>query len=171
MPVVSVAGRLYQYKTAGDGFPLLFTSGPQGTIAEWEEVMPLLGELYRTIAYEKSDVEQPGEPLVSQVGSVTAADDVAALLDVLGADRIYLAAAGVAGPLALSLALHRPQYVEGLVLIGMVHGDDTWLASTNQNATQPGQTGRAAMIDRLPDIPIPVLILVGDQVPSQLWQA
>ena len=115
MPMLRVNTRQCSYITEGDGFPLLLTSGPLEPCAVWEPLMPLLGELCQTIAYAYCHPVSDTHTLL--------ADDCIALLDTLGFERAYLAAAHSAIAMALHVALYASERLEGLVLLGAADAD------------------------------------------------
>jgi pimeloyl-ACP methyl ester carboxylesterase len=163
MPILTVKGRQCHYEITGEGFPLLLSAGGQGTIADWREIMPLLGELCKTIAYEYCGIASTA----CQAGRTLWAEDVAALLEALGAERLYLAALGPTAQMALAFALHAPTRLEGLCLIGMSEDPATLVLSRAPHR----MAGTTAGADDLSTLAVPTLILVGDQVPQQRQRA
>jgi pimeloyl-ACP methyl ester carboxylesterase len=114
MVEVSGQGVHFSYETAGDGFPLVLTPGPQGV---WNPYIPLLGELCRTIMYTGHDLaEVPSTEGLH--ASARAAEMLSMFLDILALERVYLASQAVSWHTALHFALHYPGRLEGLVLIG-----------------------------------------------------
>jgi hypothetical protein len=114
MVEVSGQGVHFSYETAGDGFPLVLTPGPQGV---WSPYIPLLGELCRTIMYTGQDLaDLPSAEGLH--GSARAAEMLRMFLDILGLERVYLASQAVSWHMALHFALHDPGRLESLVLIG-----------------------------------------------------
>ena len=114
MAEVSGQGMHFAYETAGDGFPLVLAPGPQGV---WSPYISLLGELCRTIIYTGHDLGDvsPSEGLHP---SARAAEMLGIFLGLLGLERVYLAGQAVSWHMALHFALHCPERLEGLVLIG-----------------------------------------------------
>jgi pimeloyl-ACP methyl ester carboxylesterase len=163
MPILTVKGRQCHYETTGEGFPLLLTTGGQGTIAEWREIMPLLGELCKTIAYEYCGIASTA----CQADRTRWAEDLTALLEALGTERLYLAALGSTAPLALAFAVRAPTRLEGLFLIGMSEDPATLALSGVPHHTADTTAGA----DGLSTLAVPTLILVGDQVPQQRQRA
>jgi hypothetical protein len=114
MVEVSGQGVHFSYETAGDGFPLVLTPGPQGV---WSPYIPLLGELCRTIMYTGQELaDLPSAEGLH--GSARAAEMLRMFLDILGLERVYLASQAVSWHMALHFALHDPGRLESLVLIG-----------------------------------------------------
>src|SRR5918911_2378660 len=147
---VVVRGVHVSYETAGDGFPLVLTPGPQGRRDVWSPYMPLLGELCRVIAYEYHEEgrSHAGGPHPSP-GAV---DMLGMFLEVIGLERVYLASQSVGWPTALYFALQRPEGLEGLVLIG---------AHTMEMDTVRGVMALQA---RLHAMTVPTLVLLEGQV-------
>src|SRR5512134_193839 len=114
MAKVNGQGMYFSYETAGDGFPLVLAPGPQGV---WSPYIPLLGELCRTIIYTGHDLAAvpAAEGLYP---SARAAEMLDTFLDMLGLERVYLASQVVSWHMALHFALHYPERLEALVLIG-----------------------------------------------------
>jgi pimeloyl-ACP methyl ester carboxylesterase len=164
MPMLTVKGRQCYYETTGVGFPLLLTAGRRGTIAAWREIMPLLGEMCKTIAYEYCGIASTA----CQADRMWA-EDCAALLDALGTTRVYLAALGSSVPMALSFALHAPARLEGLLLVGMSEDPVTRVLSKSDAPHRTVRTTAGA--ESLSTLAVPTLILVGDQVAQQRQRA
>jgi pimeloyl-ACP methyl ester carboxylesterase len=156
MPYLTVAQRRFAYDVEGEGFPLLLTPGDQGTKALWALQMPLLGELCRTIAYEAQDA--PGtassEPVTS---AALTAVELAAFLEALALERVYLASPPSDWPLALQIAHQAPHRLEGLVLVAMPHAHD---------AVQPLPIPDFPTA-HLPTLTVPTLLLLSDVTDRQ----
>ena len=129
-------GSLIVYESAGDGFPLVLLPDPKG-IAAWSPHVPLLSELCHVMAYECCQ-SQP------------AAECLAAFLDVLRLERVYLASPVPAWVAALQFACHRPEALEALLLVDL-----------------PGSAAEAPPLDptlatRLASLALPAFILLAD---------
>jgi len=124
MPDLTVAQRRFTYEMAGEGFPLLLTPGYRGTPMLWAPQIPLLGELCRTIAYAVQDASGTTSPVLATSATLTAAE-LAAFLDTLALERVYLASPPSDWPLALHTAYQVPHRLEGLLLVAMPHTHDT----------------------------------------------
>lgn len=170
MAVLTINGKQCYYETEGDGFPLLLVPEPQGVIADWHGIMPLLGELCKAIGAEYRGIEQT-EPTTEPTSSDSLAANLATLLDALGLERVYLAATRVAGQEALSLALHAPERLEGLILIGM-YGDNAAPEPPSRHVSGIAEmTDEAAFEARWQEITVPTLLLVGDQAHQHLQRS
>ena len=97
----------------GDGAPLLLIHAGVCDRRMWEPQWEALTERFRTI---RCDLRGFGEtPLPPE--RFNPADDVIALLDTLGLDRVSVVAASFGGRVGLELAATWPQRVEKLVLL------------------------------------------------------
>ena len=143
MVEVSGQGVHFSYKTAGDGFPLVLTPGPQEI---WSPYIPLLGELCRTIMYTGHDLAEVSSTEGLRA-SARAAEMLSLFLDILGLERVYLASQAVSWHTALHFALHYPGRLEGLVLIGA--------RDVETNAI----CGIMSLEARLPAITVPTLVV------------
>lgn len=129
-------GSLISYESTGDGFPLVLLPGSEG-IAAWLPHMSLLGELCHAIAYER-------RPLQAET------DCLAALIDALRLERIYLASPVSTWMSALQFARHCPGVLEALLLVDL-----------------PGTAGEAPPPDpsvaaQLSSLTLPVFMLLAD---------
>ena len=133
----------FSYETAGDGFPLVLVPGPQGV---WSPYIPLLGELCRTVVYTGHDLSET--PSAKELHpSARAAEMLGTFLELLGLERVYLASQAVSWHMALHFALHCPERLEGLVLIG-AHDVATDVVC-----------GIISLEGRLHEIPVPTLVV------------
>jgi hypothetical protein len=152
MGEVSVQGVRFSYEIAGDGFPLVLTPGPQGV---WTPYMPLLAELCRVIAYTYHALEETPRRESPPTGA-RAADMLGTFLDGLGLERVYLASQAVSWPMALHCALHSPERLEGLVLMGV------------QDVETHAVRDLMSFEARLHEITVPTCVLIEAQVLASL---
>src|SRR4051812_15121780 len=115
MPEVELRGRQVSYLTAGDGPPLVLLHGIGGAAASWRPQLTALADAHRVVAwtlpvYEEADTAS-GRPSMSDY-----ADDLAALLDHLGARSAHVVGISMGGVLALELYRRAPNRVHTLVL-------------------------------------------------------
>lgn len=101
---------------AGDGPPAVLLHGQPGSAAVWDRVVPLLDGT-TTIVPDRPGYGRTGGPPADYAGNAAA---VAGLLDRLGRGPAAVAAHSWAGPVALLLALERPDLVAGLALVASV---------------------------------------------------
>ena len=149
MPSLMLNGRPCAYTTAGEGFPLILVPDAGGTISDWAQSMPLLGELCRVVAYEytsHTSLEGAAPDYTLRV------EDLAVFLDTLEVERAYLAGYAGGWQTALHFALRHPRRVEGLLLVGR-HGPNEVLAGARGENT------------------VPMLLLVGENTSSHVASA
>lgn len=126
----------------------------------WNAWMPFLGRRFRVV---RPDMRGFGRSTPMPLDHPWSPDglvaDFVALLDHLGLERVHVAAAKIAGPLAMSLAARHPARVRSLTLLGtLVSGQETlggraasWLAHIEEKGveswarwTMPGRLGTAS---------------------------
>jgi pimeloyl-ACP methyl ester carboxylesterase len=149
MPSLTIHGWQYVYATEGEGFPLLLVPDMGGTIRDWAQSMPLLGELCRVVAYEYT------EPLPAEETARSSAllvEALAAFLDTLAVERAYLAGYAGGGQTALRFALRYSKRVEGLLLI-------------------EGHSPDGVLAESLGQVAIPMVLFIGGDIPAHLADA
>ncbi|EFL51086.1 alpha/beta hydrolase fold protein [Solidesulfovibrio fructosivorans JJ]] len=108
-----------EYAERGRGAPLLCVHGGPGG---YDQGM-LLGELFRVNGFRVIGVSRPGylgTPLATGATPEAQADALAALLDVLGLDRVAVLGASAGGPPAYMLAARHPDRVAALIQVDSV---------------------------------------------------
>jgi pimeloyl-ACP methyl ester carboxylesterase len=121
--------RLWYVDTGGTGTPVVLLHAASGSSAMWERQIPALRAAgYRAIAYDRvgwgrSELETGAEP-----GS--AADDLQALLGMLGVDRVHLVGTAAGAIVAIDYALSFPERLRSLTLANTIGGvqDPDYLA-------------------------------------------
>ena len=111
------------YEEAGNGTPLVFVHEFGGDHRSWEPQMRHFARRYRCVAfaargYPPSDV--PDEP--ARYGQARAADDVAAVIDALGAGPAHVVGNSMGGFATLHLGLRHPDRARSLVVAGCGYG-------------------------------------------------
>jgi len=111
------------YEEAGSGTPLVFVHEFGGDHRSWEPQMRHFARRYRCVAfaargYPPSDV--PDEP--ARYGQARAADDVAAVIDALGAGPAHVVGNSMGGFATLHLGLRHPRRARSLVVAGCGYG-------------------------------------------------
>jgi 2-succinyl-6-hydroxy-2,4-cyclohexadiene-1-carboxylate synthase len=98
----------------GKGSPLLLIHGFTGSRDAWSHLQPLLGDRYRVLA---PDLPGHGEsPISADATFHDAVDQLLALLDATGLERVDVAGYSLGARVALALALRAPERVSRLVL-------------------------------------------------------
>ena len=121
--------RLWYKDTGGSGVPVVFLHANTGSSQNWENQIPAFTAAgYRFIAYDRRgwgrSTPQPG----AQPG--TAADDLRALMKVLGIQRFHLVGTAGGGFVAYDYALSFPDQLRSLVVANSIGGmqDEDYLA-------------------------------------------
>lgn len=120
---------LWYIDTGGTGVPVVFLHAATGSSRVWEYQTPaFVARGYRVIAYDRRGWGRSSvDPSGPQPG--TAADDLLALVDHLGIDRLHLVATAAGGAVAFDFALSFPERVRSLVMANTIGGvqDDDYL--------------------------------------------
>ena len=133
--------RLWYVDTGGTGVPVVFLHPASGSVRIWEYQIPAFTAAgYRLIAFDRRDF---GRTIIDpstgpQPGN--AADDLNALLDYLGVDRVHLVGSAAGGGVALDYAVSFPQRVRSLSVVNHVFGairDPEFLALMARLRPQP----------------------------------
>ncbi len=107
MTIANVNRVQLHYERSGVGDPLVLVHGSWVDCRIWDDVVPLLSRSFEVVVYDRRghglSTCPPGQ------GSVhDDVDDLAALIDLLGAGRAHVAGASFGGSIALRLATGRP---------------------------------------------------------------
>jgi pimeloyl-ACP methyl ester carboxylesterase len=119
MPFEQINGFRMYYEIAGQGLPCLFVHGGLGggngsaTFRQFQ--MPRLAPHAEVIAFDRRAAGQSETPSSAYTFDVFI-DDLVALLDYLGHERVILMATSAGGPQILQCALSHPDRVMALVL-------------------------------------------------------
>ena len=122
--------RIWHADTGGAGPAVILMHAATGSCRVWERQLPAFTRSgYRVIAHDRrgwgrSEIDPSGP----QPG--TAADDLHALLDHLGVDRVHLVGTAAGGIAALDFALSFPRRLRSLVVANSIGGvqDEEYLA-------------------------------------------
>lgn len=98
---------------AGEGSPVVLLHPGIGDSRSWDLVMPLLTPSRRVIRYDARGYGRSPQP----TSEYSLKDDLRAVLDHFGLERVVLAGCSMGGSTALSLALDEPDRVAALVLL------------------------------------------------------
>jgi pimeloyl-ACP methyl ester carboxylesterase len=172
--------KLY-YEAHGDGPTVLLSHGYSATTAMWQgQIEPLTAAGYQVVVWDMRGHGQTDAPddesLYSEELTVA---DMAALLDAVGADDAVIGGLSLGGYMSLAFNIAHPSRVRALMLFDTGPGfrkdeaRDQWNDMAEKTATTmtPG-LARAArgmlkqrdarIIDSLPSIAVPTLVLVGE---------
>ncbi len=144
---VSAGELTVRYRWDGPpGAPVIMLSNSLGTSAAmWDPQVEVLTGYRRVLRYEHRGhggvPSPPGSWLVDDLAA-----DAVALLDALGVERVSLAGLSLGGMVAMHVAAHHPDRVEGLALLctaAHLPPADTWA----ERAAAVRSAGPAALID------------------------
>ena len=114
--------RLSYADSGGSGVPVVFVHAATGSSRVWEHQLPAFtAGGYRVITYDRRGFGRSApDPAGPQPG--TGADDLLALLNHLGLERIHLVGTAAGGIVALDFALSFPQRLRSLVVANSIGG-------------------------------------------------
>jgi pimeloyl-ACP methyl ester carboxylesterase len=139
MPFARVNGTMLYYRESGEGRLALFIHGFPLDHSVWLDQLSGLAHVRRCVAVDLRGFGR-SDPIVEPVLSMEVmADDVAALIDALGADEADIVGLSMGGYVALALWELRPDLVRTLTLI------DTRAAADGVD----NRASRGALIERL----------------------
>lgn len=132
--------RLYYIDTGGSGVPVVCMHAATGSSQSWEHQIPAFTAAgYRLIAFDRrgrgrTEVVPESGP---QPGS--GADDLRALLDVLGLERVHLVGTAAGAFATLDFAVSWPERLRSLVAANSIYGieDPEFVALTTGLRPQP----------------------------------
>jgi 3-oxoadipate enol-lactonase len=100
----------------GAGTPVVLVNSLGATLAMWAPQVGPLTERFRLVRFDTrghgGTIAEPGDWTVGDL-----ADDVADLLDGVGAERAHVVGISLGGAIAMTMALHHPDRVGRLVLM------------------------------------------------------
>lgn len=114
--------RLFYLDTGGSGVPVVLLHAATGSSRVWEYQIPAFTAAgYRVIAFDRRGW---GRTVVDPAGPQpgTGADDLLALLDSLGIQRVHLVGTAAGGFVAFDFALSFPQRLRSLVVANSIGG-------------------------------------------------
>ena len=117
MPVATVNGVNLTYTVKGDGAPLVAMHGFANSTYTWEPVMDALAGRFQAFAYDHRGHGGSSKRL-GPFGIETLTEDLLALLNFWGLDRVHLMGHSMGGRVALWCALEHPERVDSLMLVG-----------------------------------------------------
>nr|NLI50020.1 alpha/beta fold hydrolase [Propionibacterium sp.] len=111
------------YHDVGSGAPLLLIhgSGPGvSAFANWRLVMPLLAERVRVLAPDMAGFGYTEIPDGQEFSREVWLRQLVDFLDAVGVDKVSVVGNSFGGSMALALAIHHPERVEKVILMGAV---------------------------------------------------
>ncbi|MBH8577347.1 alpha/beta hydrolase [Nostocaceae cyanobacterium CENA369] len=124
MPKVQVNGVDLFYDIKGTGEPLILIAGFLCDLSYWSLIMPSLVPRYQVIRFDNRGMGRSSAP-DSPYSMQQMANDVAALLDRIGIDKVHVVGHSMGGQIAQELALAHPQKVNSMILVSsLAKGDE-----------------------------------------------
>lgn len=115
--------RLYYIDTGGSGTPVVFMHAATGSSQSWTYQIPAFTAAgYRLIAFDRRGRGRTEIVPASGPQPGTGADDLHALLDVLGMDRIHLVGTAAGAFTTLDFAVSWPRRLHSLVAANSIYG-------------------------------------------------
>lgn len=132
MPVLEVPGAALNYRTAGEGPPLVLVHGSATDLTTWDGVTANLARDHRVIAYDRRGYGQSRHRPVRD--HRVHARDLAAVLERVAGKPAAVVGWSSGGNIALAIAAHRPELFTALVVVeapfhGLLHADRHVLAT------------------------------------------
>jgi pimeloyl-ACP methyl ester carboxylesterase len=114
---VQANGTELYYEARGDGLPLLLVAGGLADAGQFTALGEALAGQRRVVAYDRRGNSRSPAPAGWTTTTVEEqADDAAALLEALGIPAASVYGHSIGAPIALGLALRRPELVDAVVL-------------------------------------------------------
>jgi pimeloyl-ACP methyl ester carboxylesterase len=161
MPTIDRDGVRIYYEVHGAGPPLLLTHGYSSTSGMWQGQVAALSKHHKLVLWDMRGHGQSGYPedTAAYSEALTVAD-MAALLDAVGAETAIVGGLSLGGYMSLAFYRAHPDRVRALLIIDTGPGfkKDEAREVWNKRAHD---TGDARVIESLPDVKVPSLIVVG----------
>lgn len=141
MPYARVNGNMLFYREAGEGPLAVFVHGFPLDHSVWLDQLAGLAHVRRCVAMDLRGFGKSDPTIDASLGMEMLADDVAGLIEALGAESADVVGLSMGGYVALALWELRPEIVRSLALVDTRAGGDS----------PEGQKARDDMIDRLLD--------------------
>lgn len=116
MPTIQANGITQYYEIEGEGPPLVFVHGAFVDLNLWDPQVAALRERYRVVRYDLRGHGRTGAGSQATYTIELFADDLHALLDALGLDRVVVIGLSLGGMVAQSFAVKYGDRLRGLVL-------------------------------------------------------
>lgn len=167
MPKIDRDGVGIHYEVHGEGWPLLLTHGYSSTSAMWHGQVEALARDHKLILWDMrghGQSDYPDDP--AAYSEALTVGDIAAILDVVGTERAIIGGLSLGGYMSLAFARAHPKRVRALLIIDTGPGfkkDDAREAWNARALAARGMLTQrdAKVIELLPEIKVPSLIVVG----------
>ena len=115
MPIANSNGIKINYKTYGEGKPVVLISGLGSQLGSWETQIPIYSENFRVVVFDNRGVgmsEKPDYPYTIEM----MADDTVGLIDSLGMDKAHFIGKSMGGMVTQWIGVKYPDRVDKLVI-------------------------------------------------------
>ena len=112
-----IRGTELRFVEKGAGIPVVFVHGSLGTLESWQPQLDAFATRFRVIAYSRRyHWPNAAQPDAQDYSLSLHADDLIALIEALGLERVHLVGSSYGAYVALLATLRRPDLVRSLVL-------------------------------------------------------
>lgn len=146
--VIKANGINQHYRECGEGPAMVLLHGWPQTSWAWRKVMPMLAPHYRCIAPDLRGMGDTDKP-VGPYDMRTVASDIAALIEALGLEEVYLVGMDWGGLVARRFALDRPGELARICIVDIVPHDQIFANFTPDMA----RGGWHYFWNQVPDLP------------------
>ncbi|WP_442679364.1 pyrimidine utilization protein D [Sphingomonas sp. ASY06-1R] len=115
--MAEAAGLYYEIYGPPDGAPLLLSPGLGGSALYWNPNLAALAARYRVILYDHRGTGRSDRAVPADMTIDTMAQDVIALLDAIGIERVHFIGHALGGMIGLALAVRAPERLSKLVVV------------------------------------------------------
>jgi pimeloyl-ACP methyl ester carboxylesterase len=143
---IEVNGAALYYEQHGDGAPLILIHGGLASSAEWEPVLPGLADGFMVIAPDSRGHGRSTNP-AGELSYALIADDIAALIAVLGLRRPVVGGWSDGGQVTLELAARHPGAAGALIVGRRLSRLRRRAARDPQGAARRGRVGSPGHLD------------------------
>ncbi len=119
MPYLSLGDDQLYYETHGEGPAIVLAHGVGGNHAIWFRQVPVLTKAYQVVLFDHRGFGKSTDR--AGLGRSAFADDLAALLDHLGLDRVALVGQSMGAGTCINFALRHPGRVAALCIASSLH--------------------------------------------------
>jgi pimeloyl-ACP methyl ester carboxylesterase len=141
MPYAHSGAVRLHYEDVGSGAPIVFVHEFGSDAREWESQLRWFSREYRCIAFNARGYPPSDVPLeASEYGHIHAADDIAAVINHIGASSAHVVGLSMGAYASLVFGIRHPQFARSLVVAGCGSGAaDAHRLSFQEHAEQMAQ--------------------------------
>ncbi|MBM3342839.1 MAG: alpha/beta fold hydrolase [Betaproteobacteria bacterium] len=125
MPKAAVAGGEIYYEDAGQGEPVVFSSGLNGVSRYWKPQVALFSKHFRVITYDHRGTGQ-SDRIQREFSVDQMAEELVGLMDALNIPKAHIVGMSTGGAIGQTIAIEHPQRVMKLALCSTWTHCDPW---------------------------------------------